>query len=136
MREAGESPLLNRITKRDRRPPGLGTSPNSRLPGRSTGDEESTAHQRNDDRRESRFTPSRGCWPCELAVSAREKGVKAGSGSGQSFSSPTSSVLDRLLWPGCGQEVRMVPIIQITKPQPTTIQTWREENCPGSGAPV
>src|SRR5208283_4478971 len=43
MREAGESPLWNRITTRDRSPPGLGTSPNSRLPGRSTGDEESTA---------------------------------------------------------------------------------------------
>src|SRR5208283_2090995 len=85
MREAGESPLLNRITTRDRSPPGLGTSPNSRLPGRSTGDEESTAHQRNDDRRESRFTRSRGCWPCELARPAGEKGRESGDGKRSKF---------------------------------------------------
>ena len=30
----------------------------------------------------------------------------------------------------------MVPSIQITNPTPTTIQTWRVEKCPGSGAPL
>ena len=78
LRAAGESPLENPVTTRDRSPPGLGSTPNSRLPGRSTGDEESTAHQRNDDRRESRFTRSRGCWPCELARPAGEKGRGSG----------------------------------------------------------